>query len=315
MRETAYAAIRECLDATMRCAGAIRIDHILGFMRMFWVPEAANAAEGAYIRYPLQELLSILALESQRHRCLVIGEDLGTVPDGLHEAMQAAAILCYRLLYFEHEPDGSFRKPENWPQQALVAPSTHDLSTLPAWWHGTDLELRARLDLYPSADVAEAERQRRGVDRQRLTDALTAEGLPASPEGDAPVEAIYRFLARTPSHLLMVQPEDLLGEVEPQNVPGTTSEYPNWRRKLPVSAKEFFDDATIARVVEAINAEGRRAPQRKSADAIPAVPTATYRLQFNRHFTFADSAKLVPYLRDLGISHVYASSYLKARPG
>ncbi len=139
MRETAYAAIRECLDANMRCAGAIRIDHILGFMRMFWVPEAANAAEGAYIRYPLQELLSILALESQRHRCLVIGEDLGTVPDGLHEAMQAAAILCYRLLYFEHEPDGSFRKPENWPQQALVAPSTHDLSTLPAWWRGTDL--------------------------------------------------------------------------------------------------------------------------------------------------------------------------------
>ena len=130
MRETAYAAIRECLDANMRSAGAIRIDHILGFMRMFWVPEAANAAEGAYIRYPLQELLSILALESQRHRCLVIGEDLGTVPDGLHEAMQAAAILCYRLLYFEHEPDGSFRKPENWPQQALVAPSTHDLSTL-----------------------------------------------------------------------------------------------------------------------------------------------------------------------------------------
>jgi (1->4)-alpha-D-glucan 1-alpha-D-glucosylmutase len=315
MRETAYAAIRECLDANMRCAGAIRIDHILGFMRMFWVPEAANAAEGAYIRYPLQELLSILALESQRHRCLVIGEDLGTVPDGLHEAMQAAAILCYRLLYFEHEPDGRFRRPENWPQQALVAPSTHDLSTLPAWWRGTDLELRSRLDLYPSADVAEAERQRRGADRQRLADALSAEGLPASPESAAPIEAIYRFLARTPSYLLMVQPEDLLGEAEPQNVPGTTSEYPNWRRKLPVSAKEFFADAPIARVVEAINAEGRRAPQRKPADAIPDVPTATYRLQFNRHFTFADAASLVPYLRDLGISHIYASSYLMARPG
>ena len=196
-----------------------------------------------------------------------------------------------------------------------MAPSTHDLSTLPAWWRGTDLELRSRLDLYPSADVAEAERQRRGVDRQRLADALAAEGLPASPEGDAPIEAIYRFLARTPSHLLMVQPEDLLGEVEPQNVPGTTNEYPNWRRKLPVSAKEVFADAAVARVVEAINAEGRRAPQRKSADAIPGVPTATYRLQFNRHFTFADAARLVPYLRDLGVSHVYASSYLKARPG
>jgi (1->4)-alpha-D-glucan 1-alpha-D-glucosylmutase len=315
MRETAYAAIRECLDANMRYAGAIRIDHILGFMRMFWVPEAANAAEGAYIRYPLQELLSILALESQRHRCLVIGEDLGTVPDGLHEAMQAAAILSYRLLYFEHEPDGSFRKPANWPPQALVAPSTHDLSTLPAWWRGADLELRSRLDLYPSADVAEAERARRGVDRQRLADALVAERLPTAPDADAPVEAIYRFLARTPSYLLMVQPEDLLGEIEPQNVPGTTSEYPNWRRKLPLSAEAFFADANVARVVEAINAEGRKAPQRKAATAIPDVPTATYRLQFNRHFTFADAARLIPYLRDLGISHIYASSYLKARPG
>jgi (1->4)-alpha-D-glucan 1-alpha-D-glucosylmutase len=104
MRETAYGAIRECLDANMRYAGAIRIDHILGFMRMFWVPEAGDAAAGAYIRYPLRELLAILALESRRHRCLVIGEDLGTVPDGLHDAMQAAAILSYRLLYFEHEP-------------------------------------------------------------------------------------------------------------------------------------------------------------------------------------------------------------------
>jgi (1->4)-alpha-D-glucan 1-alpha-D-glucosylmutase len=315
MRETAYAAIRECLDANMRHAGAIRIDHILGFMRMFWVPEAATAADGAYIRYPLQELLSILALESRRHRCLVIGEDLGTVPDGLHDAMQAAAILSYRLLYFEHAQDGSFRKPADWPQQALAAPSTHDLSTLPAWWRGTDLELRSRLDLYPSPDVAEAERQRRQIDRTRLAEALVAEGLSASPDGDAPVEAIYRFLGRTPSYLLMVQPEDLLGEFEPQNVPGTTSEYPNWRRKLPLSATELLADTTVARVVEAINVEGRRTPRQQPADAIPAVPTATYRLQFNDHFTFADAADLVPYLRDLGISHVYASSYLKARPG
>ena len=316
MRETAYAAIRECLDANMRYAGAIRIDHILGFVRMFWVPEAANAVDGAYIRYPLRELLSILALESQRHRCLVIGEDLGTVPDGLHEAMQAASILSYRLLYFEHEADGSFRQPANWPQQALVAPSTHDLSTLPAYWRGTDLELRSRLDLYPSRDVAEAEQRRRATDKQQLIAALAAEGLPASSDADAPIEAIYRFLARTLSYLLMVQPEDLLGVLEPQNVPGTTSEYPNWRRKLPVGAEEFFAEASIARVAEAINAEGRRAPQRTTAaNAIPDIPTATYRLQFNRHFTFADAARLVPYLRDLGISHVYASSYLKARPG
>jgi malto-oligosyltrehalose synthase/4-alpha-glucanotransferase len=316
MRETAYAATRECLEANMRAAGAVRIDHILGFMRLFWVPEAAAAADGAYIRYPLDDLLAILALESQRHRCLVIGEDLGTVPDGLHEAMQSASILSYRLLYFEHEPDGSFRKPGDWPRQALVAPSTHDLSTLPAYWRGADLELRSRLDLYPSRNVAEAERERRIADKQQLVAALAGENLPATLDGDAPIESIYRFLARTASCLLMVQPEDLLGVVEQQNVPGTTSEYPNWRRKLPVSAADFFADANVARVVEAINAEGRRAPAgMKGSGAIPEVPTATYRLQFNRNFTFNDATRLIPYLKDLGISHVYASSYLMARPG
>jgi 4-alpha-glucanotransferase len=222
MRETAYAAIRECLEANMRPAGAVRIDHILGFMRLFWVPEAADAAAGAYIRYPLDDLLAILALESQEHRCLVIGEDLGTVPEGLREALQRAGILTYRLLYFEHEPDGSFRKPKDWPRQALVAPSTHDLSTLPAYWRGADLELRSRLDLYPSREVAESERRRRAMDRNRLIAALASEGLPAALDENAPVESIYRFLARTPSHLLMVQPEDLLGLGDPMNVPGTT---------------------------------------------------------------------------------------------
>ncbi|WP_119300615.1 malto-oligosyltrehalose synthase [Dongia deserti] len=316
MRETAYAAIRECLEANMRAAGAVRIDHILGFMRLFWVPEAADAAAGAYIRYPLDDLLAILALESQAHRCLVIGEDLGTVPDGLHDAMQRTGILSYRLLYFEHEPDGSFRKVTDWPQQALVAPSTHDLSTLPAYWRGADLDLRAKLDLYPSRDVAEAERQRRVVDREQLVAALAEQGLPATVDGDVPIESVYRFLARTPSYLLMVQPEDLLSVIEPMNVPGTTTEYPNWRRKLPVSAVDFFADAKVARVVAAINAEGRESPKEtQGPDTVPSVPTATYRLQFNRHFTFADARQLIPYLSELGISHVYASSYLKARPG
>lgn len=316
MRETAYASIRECLQANMRAAGAVRIDHILGFMRLFWVPEAAGAADGAYVRYPLDDLLAIVNLESEAHRCLVIGEDLGTVPDGLREALLSAGILSYRLLYFEHETDGSFRKPKDWPRQALAAASTHDLSTLPAYWRGTDLDLRSRLDLYPSEEVAEAERNRRAADKENLVAALADENLPAELDGDAPVDSVYRFLARTSSCLLMVQPEDLLGITEPQNVPGTTVEYPNWRRKLPLSAAEFFANETVARVVDAINAEGRRSPHAAaSTGTIPDVPTATYRLQFNKNFTFANATRLIPYLKELGISHVYASSYLKARPG
>ena len=315
MRETGYAALRECLQANMRAAGAVRIDHILGFTRLFWVPEAADAADGAYVRYPLEDLLGIVALESTHHRCLVIGEDLGTVPDGLREALLDAGILSYRLLYFEQD-GGGFRRPRDWPRQALVAPSTHDLPTLPAFWRGDDLDLRARLDLYPSPETAASERRRRIADRERLVAALAEEGLPASTDGEPPIESIYRFLARTPSHLLMLQPEDLLGVVDPLNVPGTTREYPNWRRKLPLDITDLFADARVTRVAEAINSEGRRGPQRgKDAAAIPEVPTSTYRLQFNAGFTFADATRLVPYLKALGISHLYASSYLKARPG
>ena len=316
MRETAYAALRECLHANMSAAGAVRIDHILGLMRLFWVPQGSDAAAGAYVRYPLDELLAIVSLESQARRCLVVGEDLGTVPDGLREALADAGILSYRLLYFEQEGDNGFRKPKDWPQQALVAPSTHDLPTLPAFWSGADLELRSRLDLYPSQEIAASERERRVVDREHLVAALASEGLPADLAGSVPTESIYRLLARTPSHLLMVQPEDLLGVVDPQNVPGTTSEYPNWRRKLPMDVAGLFADAEVTRAAEAVNAEGRRAPRRARGSAdIPDVPTSTYRLQFSKDFTFADATRLIPYLKELGISHVYASSYLKARPG
>jgi (1->4)-alpha-D-glucan 1-alpha-D-glucosylmutase len=316
MRETGYAALRECLAANMRAAGAVRIDHILGFMRLFWVPEAADAAAGAYVRYPLEDLLAIVSLESQAHRCLVIGEDLGTVPDGLREALLDAGILTYRLLYFEQEGDGAFRKPEDWPRQALAAPSTHDLPTLPAFWQGADLDLRSRLDLYPTDAIADAERRRRLADREHLLAALAAEDLPVDPSGSAPIESIYRFLARTPSHLLMVQPEDLAGVVDPLNVPGTTREYPNWRRKLPIDVAGLFADARVACVAEAINAEGRHAPHRaQDSSGPPDVPTATYRLQFSKDFTFADATRLVPHLMALGISHVYASSYLKSGSG
>jgi (1->4)-alpha-D-glucan 1-alpha-D-glucosylmutase len=316
MRETAYTALRECLHANMSAAGAVRIDHILGLMRLFWVPEGSDAAAGAYVRYPLEDLLAIVSLESQARRCLVVGEDLGTVPDGLREALADAGILSYRLLYFERGGDGGFRKPSDWPQQALVTPSTHDLPTLPAFWSGADLGLRSRLDLYPSEEIAASERQRRVVDRENLVAALAAQGLSADLAETVPTESIYRLLARTPCHLLMVQPEDPLGLVNPQNVPGTTGEYPNWRRKLPLDVADLFADAGVARVAKAINAEGRRAPRRarESAD-IPDVPTSTYRLQFSKDFTFADASRLIPYLKELGISHVYASSYLKARPG
>jgi (1->4)-alpha-D-glucan 1-alpha-D-glucosylmutase len=259
MRELAYEPVRAFLEANMRSAGAVRIDHVLGLMRLFWVPADADASAGAYVKYPLQDLLGIVALESERQRCLVIGEDLGTVPDGMRDALLDAGILCYRLLYFEQVADSHFRRPEDWIAQALAAPSTHDLATLPAFWQGADLDLRRQLNLYPSQDVAIAERHRRDADRQGLIAALVAEELPTAADGSLPVEAIYRFLARTRSCLMMLQPEDLLDVTDPQNVPGTTREYPNWRRKLPIDVADLFSDPRLASVAAAINSEGRAA--------------------------------------------------------
>ncbi len=130
LREGRHAVFIEALRANMRGAGAIRIDHVMMLMRLFWIPAAGTPRDGSYVAYPVDELMAILALESQRHRCLVIGEDLGTVPDAMREAMRRCGVQSYRLLYFEREADGAFRAPASWPREAVVAVSTHDLPTL-----------------------------------------------------------------------------------------------------------------------------------------------------------------------------------------
>src|SRR5262249_48248646 len=141
------------LQANMRHGGALRLDHVMALRRLFWIPRAAaSAAEGGYVRYPFDDLLGILALESQRNRCLVIGEDLGTVPDEVRSPLQLRRIFSYRLLDFERDEQADFLPPAKYPQQALVAASTHDLATLTGYWKGRDLELRTELDLFPSED-------------------------------------------------------------------------------------------------------------------------------------------------------------------
>mgnify|MGYP003694122175 CR=1 FL=1 len=150
LRGAAYAPFIDTLRASMRHAGALRIDHVMGLMRLFWIPDGKDADAGAYVRYPFADLLGILALESQRHRCLVIGEDLGTVPEEVRTALAAAGVLSYRLLYFERDGAGDFKPPSSYPAQALVAASTHDLPTLAGWWRGRDIALRDELGLFPS---------------------------------------------------------------------------------------------------------------------------------------------------------------------
>ncbi|MDE2571764.1 MAG: 4-alpha-glucanotransferase, partial [bacterium] len=312
LKRQRYAPFIELIRANMRHAGALRIDHAMGLMRLFVIPRGHGPRDGAYLRMPLEDLLRIVALESRRSHCIVVGEDLGTVPQGFRERLARAQILSCRLLYFEH--DQAFRPlaPEGYPALAIASTGTHDLPTLAAYWLGADIELNRRLGLIATPE----ERARAADDRRReragLAAALGVAGRSAAAPSDADVDELarraYAFLARTPCALLTVRVEDVLGQAEPVNVPGTTTAHPNWRRKLPKTLAEIASDprlATLSQLLAATHTLPRPAT----------VPISTYRLQFHRGFTFRDAARLVPYLHALGITHIYASPYLKARTG
>ncbi|HLI16976.1 MAG TPA: 4-alpha-glucanotransferase [Rhodanobacteraceae bacterium] len=254
----AVAHYGDLLRDTMQQIGALRIDHILGLMRFFWIPARAEPSAGAYVRYPWRALLALLVDQSRHHHCLAIGEDLGTVPPGLREAMHTAGILSCRLLYFE-DRDGEFPRPDAFPAEALVAAGTHDLPSLPMWWRGDDINLRERLRLWPDREAQAREFTSRERARHALVDRLRSEGLYADnsvPE-DAPVEELYAYLSLTPCKLLMVQLADVLGERVQVNVPGTSGEYPNWRARLSRPLGEALEDPRMRRTAARLNADGR----------------------------------------------------------
>ncbi|WP_119419162.1 malto-oligosyltrehalose synthase [Desertibaculum subflavum] len=314
LKRERYRPFIELIRANMRHAGAMRIDHILGLWRAFWIRHGEPAARGAYVRYPFADLVGILILESHRQRCLIVGEDLGTVPEGLREELERAGILSYRLLLFEREVDGRPRRPADYPSAALVAVSTHDLPTFPSFWRGDDIKLRARLGFLPDQGQVEAEQRNRAVDRDALLAAFRDERLVGDEEHQrTPVEAAYRFLARSRGQILMMHLEDPLGVIEQINVPSTNEEHPNWQLRLPHELEAVFADPRVTALCRILNAE-RPAPTAVLMARL-AVPLSTYRLQFNARFTLRQALDVVPYLAALGISHVYASPLLKARPG
>lgn len=261
LRARAFEPFAELLRDNMREAGALRIDHVLGLMRLFCIPEGGTPADGAYVAYPFDEMIGVVALESHRNRCLVIGEDLGTLPEGFQVAMRSAGLLSYCLLYFERDWSGRFKSPGEYPADALVSINTHDLPTLWGYWSGHDVEVKAELGLIPGADGADGLRRSRADERAGLIGALAQEGLLAHdhPADDVPLEAILRFMARTPCRMLMVGAEDLLGVREQANVPGTIDQHPNWRRRLPVDVATIAQDARVKAATEALRAE-RPAP-------------------------------------------------------
>lgn len=249
LRLAAHAPFAAALRENIRHAGALRLDHVMGLQRLFWIPAGGTPEDGAYVHYSFEELLGILALESQRHRCLVIGEDLGTVPDEVRAALQPAGILAYRVLYFEKSPEGGFKPPAEYPRQAAVAVNTHDLPSLSGYWHGRDLELRGKLGLFPYDELKKEQVRARAEDRPRLLAALDQEGLLPVECGVQPPTmtpklacAVHAYLARTPAMVMIVQPEDILCQPEQANLPGTIEEHPNWRRKLSLNLEDWTND-------------------------------------------------------------------------
>lgn len=248
LRAEAYRSFVELVRANMRHAGGLRIDHVMGLLHLYWIP--LQGMPGAYVRYPLDDLVGILALESHRHRCLVVGEDLGTVPPGFRERMREANILSYRVLFFERDESGEgFAAPDAYPKRSLAVASSHDLATLKGWWDGRDVAIKDRLGLYPSEEETRHQRELREADRTALAAHLTAEGFLEGddPDADAFATAAHRFLAATSSALAVVQLDDLTGEVDQVNVPATRLETPNWRRKYRGNIEDIIDDDTVGR--------------------------------------------------------------------
>lgn len=246
------------IRGNMRHAGALRIDHAMGLRRLYWIPEGAEPGDGAYVRYPFELMTAILALESQRSRCLVLGEDLGTVPPGFRPAMNAAGILSCRVLYFERTPAGGFTAPERYPEAAVASVSTHDLATLRGWLASHDLGWRERLDLFAEEGQAEAARAERALDTARLVRALRRSGLLAAGQEDDPEAlsiAVHRWLARTPAALVLVQLEDLEQSPEQVNLPGTVDEHPNWRRRTALTLPDLLTSPFAKALLAALREE------------------------------------------------------------
>ena len=243
-----YRLFAESIRKNCRHGGALRIDHVMRFFRLFWIPDGMEAAEGTYVRDRSEDLLRILALESVRQKTLIVGEDLGTVPDEVRAALQQFGILSYRLFYFEQDRDGRYRVPAEYPPNALVSITTHDLPTLAGFWSGRDIDARREAGLLDEAAYSRM-RAERLIQKQTMLDLLTSlrllpDSFPRNathlPELNGELHnAIVGFLATTPSKMMLLNQEDLLKETEQQNLPGTTSEYPNWRRKMKCNVEEL----------------------------------------------------------------------------
>jgi 4-alpha-glucanotransferase len=238
---------REMLRASMRYAGAVRLDHVLGLKRLYLVPHGFAADNGAYVQMPFEALLAATAQESMANRCIVIGEDLGTVPEGFRDTMAAWGIWSYQVMMFERDERGAFRHPDQYLPNALVTFNTHDLSTYAGWRSFADLKIKRSLGIDP------------GESDEARWHALTMldEGLRHHAIHDNDLNAIAAFLSKTRSRLMAISLEDLLGVIDQPNIPGTVNEHPNWRQRLPVAIDDIANEIDIQALREATQERAR----------------------------------------------------------
>jgi 4-alpha-glucanotransferase len=238
--------------AALGHGGALRLDHVLGLFRQFWIPAGRSGTEGAYVRFPTDDLLGILALEATRAGALIVGEDLGTVPPEVPPTLKDWEILGTKVMYFEQSRDEGFAPAASYEPLALTVANTHDMVPLAGYWVGRDIDIRESTGLL-SGDAAEQARQDRAAERQALVERLRAEGVVPddfAPGGENVIRAVHAFLCATPSAMVALSLDDVAGESEPVNVPGVSQDaYPSWTRRLTRSLEALeADPAVDARV-------------------------------------------------------------------
>ena len=270
LRRSGFDAFIATLRAAMRHAGGVRVDHAIGLRRLWLTPHGVDAHAGAYLSYPFEDMLRLIALESWRHKAIVVGEDLGTVPDGFREQTTDMGMFGMRVLWFEREPDDGFIPPERWSADAMAMSSTHDLPTLAGWWAERDIDWMGRLNRQGRHADTGAERAAREADRERLWRACEAAGVaeglqpPRSGAQDA-VDAALAYVAEAGCELAIVPLEDLLGLEEQPNQPGTIDEHPNWRRRLAADPQTELSAPRVAARIVRLNQARPRPPTNETA--------------------------------------------------
>ncbi|MBY0508734.1 MAG: 4-alpha-glucanotransferase [Rhodospirillaceae bacterium] len=253
-----FAPFIAMLQANMAHAGGLRIDHVSGLQRLFWIPKGASASQGAYIRYPMNELFGLLALESHLNKCLLIGEDLGNVPEGFRDRMERECMFSTRLFYFERYPSGLYKRPDTYPPMSVAQATTHDLPTLAGFWQGRDIAVHNDLDRNYESETA---KELRHGDRALIVAALIDQDLlepqtePEDISDAAIIRAIHRFLTRSSAGLALINLSDVMIMKDQLNIPGTISGYPNWRLKLPETLEKLEEGEAWRLSVEAVRRE------------------------------------------------------------